>query len=100
LNQRKSSKLRNERQEEIVKQKKINDLLDICEALSSVQSKKIDIEELLREKILQIIDALTMQYGGVSFLAPLNIPNNSSLGADLKDKHWEDIEFLGLNLSI
>ena len=40
----------------------MKDLLDICEALSSVQSKKNEIELLLREKILQIIDAFVMQY--------------------------------------
>eukprot|EP01080_Neovahlkampfia_damariscottae_P010560 gene10560-3079_t len=94
FNQRKTEKLRNERQQEIIKQKKMKDLLDICEALSSVQSKKNEIELLLREKILQIIDAFVMQYGGVAFLAPLNIATNASLGANLNQKHWEEIEFL------
>lgn len=66
--QRAVEKLRQVSIQEAQKQKKLKDLLDICEALSSVQSKETKVRLLLREKLLQILDALVMSFGGGKFL--------------------------------
>lgn len=92
--QRKVEKLRSIHSLETSKQKKLKDLIDICEALGSVQSKETNVKLLLREKLLQILNALIMQYGGYGFFALLDIPTNSALGASTTEKHWDDIEFI------
>lgn len=65
--QRTVEKLRQVSLQEAQKQRKLKDLLDICEALSSVQSKETKVRLLLREKLLQILDALIMNFGGGKF---------------------------------
>lgn len=86
--QRKVEKLRSIHSLENLKQKKLKDLIDICEALGSVQSKETNVKILLREKLLQILNALIMQYGGYGFFALLDIPPNAPLGASSVEKHW------------
>jgi hypothetical protein len=71
-------------------------LLDICEALGSVKSKHTESLLVLREKLLQTLDAFVMQYGGVAFFAPLDIQSNSSIGARRKTDTYslEEMEFI------
>eukprot|EP01080_Neovahlkampfia_damariscottae_P003404 gene3404-5949_t len=66
---------------EVQRSQKAQSLIDLVEAMCSVESKTSDITELLREKLLQIVDAIAMEFGGSVFLAPLDVAANSSLGS-------------------
>ena len=70
--------------------------MDICEALSSVKSKHTESQLVLREKLLQTLDAFVMQYGGVAFFAPLDIESNASIGATRKSDTFslEEMKFI------
>eukprot|EP01080_Neovahlkampfia_damariscottae_P010623 gene10623-3246_t len=94
--QRKVSNLRYTNEQEALKLEKTRSLLDICEALSSVKSKHTESQLVLREKLLQTLDAFVMQYGGVAFFAPLDIESNASIGATRKTDTFtlEEMKFI------
>jgi hypothetical protein len=49
---------------EVQRNQKAQNLIDLIEAMCSVESRKMDIRALLREKLLQIVDAISMEFGG------------------------------------
>eukprot|EP01080_Neovahlkampfia_damariscottae_P009644 gene9644-1848_t len=73
---------------------KAQSIIDLVEAMCGVETKTTEINTLLREKLLQIVDAIAMEFGGSVFLAPLDIVANSSLGSKKKSKKKENLSDL------
>jgi hypothetical protein len=76
---------------EATRNKKAQSLLDLIEAMCSVETGRKDIAKVIEEKLSQIVDAVAMEYGGAVFLAPIDIPQNASLGGKNKDDFTTDL---------
>jgi len=63
------------------KRKKIENLTQVVESLTEDQTMGLSMSEIIDQKFTQICDSLTTVFEGISFLAPLDIIENSNLGA-------------------
>ena len=54
----------NSNDKEVQRNQKVQSIVDLVEAMCSVESKTSNIKDLLREKLLQIVDAVAMEFGG------------------------------------
>jgi hypothetical protein len=81
---RKIETLRKESDLNIRKKKKMEDLFQIFEALTEYQSINLTVEKVVEQKLTQTLDAFVSEFGGISFIAPLNIKDNSNIGAKEK----------------
>jgi hypothetical protein len=58
------------------KKKKIESLIQIIEALTENQSKG-SREDVVDQKLTQILDSLVTEFGGICFMAPYNFFNKN-----------------------
>jgi hypothetical protein len=90
---RKIETLRSESDLNIRKKKKTEDVFQIFEALTENQSKGLSMEQVVDQKLTQTLDSFVTEFGGFSFIAPLDIVENQTLGAKNKNKE-RDIDNL------
>jgi class 3 adenylate cyclase len=77
------------------KRKKALELSEICESLALFTSRNLSIDQVVTQKLQQILDGFVMQYGGVAFCSPVNISQNSALGTEIhEDSSRGEKEFL------